>query len=338
VNHAARSLRSLLSGTYGIAVATIADAPRGFVADTYDVTATDGRRYFAKQLPLWADAGAVVTGVDVLDDLRALGIDTVSWPVRTLTGAASAMLDGRPFFLFAFIAGERAADGDPSLSPASLNYDFGAYVDLLARIHAATPRRLAAVPREDFALPWAAEYEALFARALSVAEPTAEQAQLRRLLEPYRSRIEADWVALTELVPVCRAATWSAVLTHGDGGGSNLIVGDDGRLYLIDWDNPLLAPAERDTWFYLNTDTAAAVFLPHYRRTVSDYRPDPLFHRFYVLQRFFQDITGYLGPILDDPAAEQRRYHLDELRQTCFAWLWPAICRFDPHEPPRRMT
>jgi spectinomycin phosphotransferase len=330
VNHAARSLRSLLSGTYGIAVATIADAPRGFVADTYDVTATDGRRYFAKQLPLWADAGAVVTGVDVLDDLRALGIDTVSWPVRTLTGAASAMLDGRPFFLFAFIAGERAADGDPSLSPASLNYDFGTYVDLLARIHAATPRLRAAVPREDFALPWAAEFEELFARALSLTAPTVEQAQLRRLLEPYRPRIEVDWAALNALVAVCRDAAWPAVLTHGDGGGSNLIVGADDRLYLIDWDNPLLAPAERDTWFYLNTAAAAAVFLSHYRRTVPAYRPDPLFPRFYVLQRFFQDITGYLGPILDDPSPERRGYHLVELHQTCFEWLWPAIRRLDP--------
>ena len=98
---------------------------------------------------------------------------------------------------------------------------------------------------------------------------------------------------------------------------------------MIDWDNPVLAPAERDTWFFLNT-AAAAVFLPHYRRTVPAYRPDSLFHRFYVLQRFFQDITGYLGPILDDPATERRAYHLAELRQTCFVWLWPAIRRLDP--------
>jgi hypothetical protein len=118
---------------------------------------------------------------DAEHSLRALGIDTLSQPVRTRAGAPGAMLDGRPFFLFAFIPGERASDGDASLSPASLNYDFGAYVDLLARIHAATARLRAAVPREDFALPWAAEYEELFARALSLTEPTVEQPQLRRL-------------------------------------------------------------------------------------------------------------------------------------------------------------
>jgi spectinomycin phosphotransferase len=322
------SLFVLLSRAYGVTATTIADAPRGFVADTYEATTTDGRRYFSKQLPLWADADAVLAGVDVLDELRALGIDAVSRPVRTLAGAPSTTLDGRPFFLFTFIPGERATDGDASLSPASLNYDFGAYVDLLARIHASTPRLRAAVPREDFALPWAAEYEELFARALRLTAPTVEQAQLRRLLEPYQPRIEADWAALTALAAACRDAAWLAILTHGDGGGSNLIVGADGRLYLIDWDNPLLAPAERDTWFFLNT--AAAVFLPHYRRTVPAYRPDPLFHRFYVLQRFFQDITGYLGPILDDPSPERRGYHLAELRQTCFVWLWPAIRRLHP--------
>jgi spectinomycin phosphotransferase len=330
VNDAEHSLRSLLSGTYGITATTIADAPRGFVADTYDVTAADGRRYFAKQLPLWADAGAVLAGVDVLDDLHALGIDTVSRPVRTLTGSPTTTLSGRPFFLFTFIPGERASDGDASLSPASLNYDFGTYVDLLALIHAATPRLRAAVPREDFTLPWAAEYEDLFARALSVTAPTVEQGRLRRLLEPHRTQIDADWAKLTMLAAVCKDAAWPAVLTHGDGTGSNLIVGDDGRPYLIDWDVPLLAPAERDTWFFLNTDAAATVFLPHYRRTFPTYHPDPLFHHFYVLQRYFQDITGYLGPILDDPSAERRRFHLTELRQTCFDWLWPAIRRLDP--------
>ena len=111
MHDAERSLRSLLSDTYGITATTIADAPRGFVADTYDVTATDGRRYFAKHLPLWADAGAVLAGIGVLDELRALGIDTVSRPVRTHAAAPGATLDGRPFFLFAFIPGERAADG-----------------------------------------------------------------------------------------------------------------------------------------------------------------------------------------------------------------------------------
>ncbi|MGH2583343.1 MAG: phosphotransferase, partial [Dehalococcoidia bacterium] len=177
--------------------------------------------------------------------------------------------------------------------------------------------------------PWAAAYEDLFQRALSVTEPTAEQDQLRRLLGPYRPRIEADWSALSEVVAACRDTVWPAVLTHGDSRGSNLIVGDDGRLHLIDWDVPLLAPAERDTWFFLNTDAAASVFLPRYRRMFPDYRPDLLFHRYYVLQRFFEDITGYLGPILDDPSPERRAWHLAELRQTCFVWLWPAIRRLD---------
>jgi len=323
-------LRALIARDYGITAAAIADAPRGFVADTYDVTASDGRRYFAKQLPLWADAEAVRAGVPLLEELRALGIDTLSRPVRTLVGDPAAELDGRPFFLFDFIAGERGADPDESLSPASFNYDFADFVDLLARIHAATPRLRSPLPREDFSLPWADEYEELLQRALTVTEPTVEQDQLRRLLEEYRVGIDADWSELTALVPVCRDAVRPAVLTHGDGGGSNLIVGEDRRVHLIDWDVPLLAPAERDTWFFLNTDAAASVFLPLYRRAFPNYRPDALLHRFYVLQRFFQDITGYLGPILDDPSPERRAYHLAELRQTCFVWLWPAIRRLDP--------
>jgi aminoglycoside phosphotransferase (APT) family kinase protein len=329
-------LRAHLAHAYGIVPAAIADAPRGFVADTYDISSTDGRRYFAKHLPLWADADAVLAGVPVLEELHALGIDSVSHPLRTLAGEPAATLDDRPFFLFDFIAGERGAAGDASLSPASFNYDFADYVHLLARIHAVTPRLRCAVPQEDFTLPWAAEYEALFQRAVSVAEPSPDQERLRHLLEQYRSQIDADWSELRSLVDVCRDAGWSPVLTHGDGTGINVIVGDDRRLYLIDWDVPLLAPAERDTWFFLNTDAAASVFLPLYRRAFPDYRPNLMLHRYYVLQRFFQDITGYLGPILDDPSPERQAWHLAELRETCFTWLWPAMRRLDGARRPLR--
>jgi spectinomycin phosphotransferase len=117
------------------------------------------------------------------------------------------------------------------------------------------------------------------------------------------------------------------VITHGDALGNNLITGRDGRLYLIDWDEPMLAPAERDTWFYLHSSAAAEAFLARYRQAFPTHHPDPSRARFYLFRRFFEDLTGYLEHILHNPSVEQQATHLAELEETCFRWLWSAMRR-----------
>ena len=310
----------LLRREYAIAPVTIADAPRGFVAETYDVTAADGRRFFAKLLPTWADAGAVIAGLPVLEELHARGIGTVSRPVRTAAGAFTTELDGLRFILFDWVEGRSGADVD---------YDLADYVALLTRIHQATPHIHAPVPREEFELPWAAQLERFFDHGLHVPPSTPTQADLRRLLEGYQAQMSADWSTLQALARACRQAGWRGVITHGDGGGSNVILGTDGRLYLIDWDVLVLGPPERDTWFHLNDNASAAAFLPLYRRAFPDYQPDPLFHRFYLWRRFFEDLLGYVVNIEESPSHDFQRWNLDELQTTCFEWLWPAMRRAD---------
>lgn len=323
-------LGAVLRRAYDIVPVSIGDAPRGFVAETFDVRAGDGQRYFAKLLPLWADAAAVLGGLPVLEELHTLGIDTVSRPVRTCTGELSVTLDGRTLVVFAFVEGR----GGRSVAHA-----FAPYVALLARIHQATTRVQTTVPREQFHLPWAATFERVFPQVVREPLVTAPQAATQRLLHRYQEQIERDWATLLALAQSCRAAVWTPQLTHGDALGDNVIAGDDGRLYLIDWDGLLLAPAERDAWFFLHEaglSTAAFLghdaaevmaFLPLYQQVFPAYRPDPLRYRFYLFMRFFQDLLDYLVNIVDSPSVEQQQFNLGELEQTCFGWLWPAMRR-----------
>jgi spectinomycin phosphotransferase len=314
----AGQLADLLSREYGIAPTAIVDAPRGFVAATFDVRALDGRRYFVKVLPLWADAAAALDSLPVLEALHTLGIETISRPVRTRAGDLSTTLDELPTLVLEFIEGR---------SGEALDDDFEAYVRLLARLHQATVLVKAAIRREEFQPSWAAKFERFFARALQADPSTPPRAETRRLVQQHQAQIERDWATLASLAEACRQATWTPRITHGDAHGDNVIVGNDARLYLVDWDALLLAPAERDTWFFLNDEEQAASFLPMYRQAFPAYRPDPLMYRFYLFVRFFEDLLGYLVNIAESPSLEEQRWNLAELEQTCFRWLWPPMRR-----------
>jgi hypothetical protein len=110
---------------------------------------------------------------------------------------------------------------------------------------------------------------------------------MRRLL-----REDADWLAhawdsFQALSRACRAEQFELVLAHGDW-PFNLLRTSDGTLHLVDFDELLLAPAERDTWF----DAGDDAFLRAYRARHSAYARHDLATAFYVHSRFFEDLVG----------------------------------------------
>jgi spectinomycin phosphotransferase len=52
-----------------------------------------------------------------------------------------------------------------------------------------------------------------------------------------------------QLASKLASQTLKYVLCHSDVHGGNMLVGDQGGFYIVDWDNPILAPRERDLMF-----------------------------------------------------------------------------------------
>lgn len=276
--------------------------PVGYAAACYSLRTTEGGRYFLK---LWPDTragrAAAARRTVFLPLTRALhdrGVyPRVPYPVPTRDGALWASCAGTPYAVFPFIHGR-----PPEWSATLLDE----WARALAAIHRATPA-LADVlpPRETFDLP----FEADLRRGLEATERVGFGARpglrrLRDLVLPRRADIDAQLERLHGLRRAVRRSAGPFVLCHTDMGGDNLLVDRDGRLWLLDWDDAVVAPPEHDLHEARSLDMARV--LRAYGQE-GGAQPLQLDHfAFYLLRRYLADTTVRLLSILESGDAEEQ--------------------------------
>jgi spectinomycin phosphotransferase len=284
---------------------------RGTVAETFDVQAASGR-FFVKLVPISRYSVNIERALPVQRELHALGVRWINVPVPGLSGALSVRLADKLLIVFEFI------DAEWTREPP-----FEAYVDLLASVHLA--RLSSAVGPETFEHAWLPD---LRRRVAAFREGFSEDPSLRAVEDAVRRlalEIEADLVRFERLTTVVAARTDRArVLTHSDAAWNTLVDGA-GHVYLVDWDDLLLAPAERDTWFHLTSLEDRARFLPLYRRHVPGYEVDESFYAYYLMRRYLEDLEGILDWIsAADATPERRALHLEQFEGTLEALRRPV--------------
>ena len=117
-----------------------------------------------------------------------------------------------------------------------------------------------------------------------------------------------DWIKfiqereseLTNLVQVAerlgnelRSRKPDYVLCHGDIHEDNIIMASSGGLYIIDWDNAILAPKERDLVFFGGDEDN----LKQYFGLLNSKQAEPVIIDYYVLEWALQEIVDYSNRI-----------------------------------------
>lgn len=299
-----------LRDRYGLPVESLAFVPLGndSAAWTYHATASDGSAWFVKVRRDPRPAGILVARF-----LRDQGLTEIVAARATRDG--EPWLEIRPWCVLVYPLVDAA-------SAMSIGLDDDGWKRLgafAARLHATTlPADLAAlVPREDFR-PKATEMARRVSRyvdADSRRQPGLDDIAERvvALWTEHRVVIERLVRRSEELALRIRNAEGLArplrfVPCHADLHAANVLIGEDGGLSIVDWDEVVLAPPERDLMFVrgsaiagIVTDREATAFETGYGARQAT-EADPLLIAWYRIDWAVQDLADFARRAVLDPA------------------------------------
>jgi spectinomycin phosphotransferase len=296
-----------LQDAYGLHVDTIAFLPLGADPNTavYRAEADNTRPYFVKV----RRGDFLAASVAVPKFLSDLGMKQVIPPLPTQTGDLWAKLGPYHVILYPFVEGYNGFDVPLS---AQQRIAFG---QALKAFHAA------AIPAE---LTWRVPREALAPRWRDSVRSFVNQSELVRHHDPVGKELAAflqaqrqvivELVRRTEqLARILQVQLSDFILCHGDIHGWNLLLDNNGALYIVDWDTLIFAPKERDLMFVGSglggrghtLEEEVSLFYQGYGQT----QVNPVAIAYYRYERIVEDIALFCEQILfsDDGEADRHQ-------------------------------
>lgn len=301
-------LTTAMQAGYGFEVAHLEFLQRGWGGDCYRAETHSGACYFLKLHNLGPQGAFAASSRDfylpLMDQLYNQGIlSHIPHPLRTRSGALSLAVGPRELVVSPFIQGELVGYGQ------MYQEVMAQFADLVGTLHAS-------LPRLSFEHPFIDRFEIAFEPALrkhlvaldainSRHSPGMQQLQVALL--PRREEVYKVLNRLKTLQTRAKAAQPEMVVCHTDLHGNNLMRDAQGNLYLLDWENAMIAPREHDMIFFAGDPPGVwDVFWPVYRRRFPGVELDPYLLSFYFHRRGLEDIADFLVRIAQGDGGPQR--------------------------------
>jgi len=260
----------------------------------YDLLADNGIKYFLK---LRKGFDEIIVTVPLF--LKSQGIENVIIPYETTSRQYRWDFGEYKIILYPFIEGKNGFEMELSdQHKRSLGI-------ALKAIHAAqvppTLKRL--IPRETFSSQWRERLKSFPARAEEISFQDPVAAKLTVFIRSKQNEINFLVERAKRLASELQAKHLKLVLCHSDIHGRNILITENEKLYIVDWDNPILAPKERDLMFIgggidniCKNERDKAVFYEGYGKTKIDLSA----LAYYRYERIIQDLADYGEQVLSD--------------------------------------
>ncbi len=293
-----RGIISLLRDQYGLAARELTFIPIGEASYAYKVVADNGYAYFVKYI----EKRDTVESVDAVNALllQLRDLDFVVPPILARDKTPVALGHGR-VIVFPFIEGKVIERGNETFEKELVDE----MTRMMAQIHILGDRAKIALPIENFSNDYRDQLMGLKAqiqKASSLVRVVFEENEI--LIESMIGEQQSEALRY-------RRGTVDRVVTHGDMTGRNIIQSPYG-LKLVDWDEAMFAPAERDINFLYENQGFSLD--DYYAQMGSDKRLfDPTLREYYRRQWAIESILENLQKLVRGVADDNQQEYFDEI-------------------------
>lgn len=225
---------------YGIEISILTLLPLGadMDASVYKAQAADLTSYFVK-LKRGHHPDVSVAIIELLYDA---GIKQVIPPLKTVHGTPIQRIGEFTLIVYPFVEGEDGFSRD--LTEAQ----WIALGTALRRVHEIeVPQAIQhKIRRENYSPKWRE-----IVRSLNGVQPAHDPTALKlfMFMQEHMSEIHRLVDRSEQLARMLTNESPQFVLCHSDIHGGNVLLNGDDAIYIVDWDDPIMAPKERDLMF-----------------------------------------------------------------------------------------
>jgi spectinomycin phosphotransferase len=300
-------ISAALYDAYGIAVARLTFLPLGADRDAavYRAGGQDSRQFFVKLRQGAFDETTVV----LPRFLGEHGIRHVIAPLLTTTGGLWTRVEPFAIVVFPFIQGHNG------MQPPQSDEQWREFGRALRAIHAVqlSPELEQRIARETYSPYWRD-------MAMRYLQEPADPAVNDAVTVEFFAFLEARHAEIVDLIVRAERNAQELlrrpprlVLCHSDCHGHNMLIDGSGSFFIVDWDNPILAPKERDLMFAggaqmgnnRTPEEEEKLFYQGYGET----QVDATALAYYRYERIVEDIAVYSDSLLYRDEGPQNRQH-----------------------------
>jgi len=296
---------SVLKEQYDLKVNEIKFLPAGLDrnAASYQAITYDSRRYFIKLRRNPCSEPSIL----LPKFLSNQGIDIAIPPLETKAGHLWSCLDLFKLIVYPFVEGLNGYE--IKLSERQWN-DLGKALKMLHTIE--LPQFLLDnIRKETFSFPWGKALRASLARAHGSHLGDSTSEKLARFLRAKNKEILNLIVRAETLVKMLQNRSAPMVLCHSDLHAGNILIDPDGLLHIVDWDDPIIAPKERDLMFIgcgywgegQTPQEEEELFYRGYGQTLID----PIWIAFYRYARIVEDVVLFSTQVFEGTECQADR-------------------------------
>lgn len=238
-----QSIMDCLKVNYGITAASLTLLPLGadMNASVYKAEALDGQSYFVK---LKRGHGYDMS-VAILALLQTSGIQQIIPPIKTTNGELTEHIDDFTLTVYPFV------DGQNGFCYNLTDDQWIALGNVLRQVHEfdvpSSVRDL--IRKETYSNKWREAVRALDAHIDEHLSCDEAALKLQSFMREHRAVVHHLVNRAEALSLKIQKQSPEFVLCHSDIHGGNVLIDENGAIYIVDWDEPMMAPKERDLMF-----------------------------------------------------------------------------------------